>query len=197
MRQVSPVSLTVVPAPARDGDDDDGDDVVVRAQGGDPEARRMLFVRYAPEVAALLRRILGRACDVEDAVQQAFLVALEQLPRLREPSAFRPWLFRLAIRAARRTFWTQRLRELAWSGGRDPLWEREDLALGLSADERGRLALLGQRLARLPLPLRKAWILRHQFDCTLPETAAVCGCSLATVKRRLDDADARLEGTPR
>ncbi|MBC7974469.1 MAG: sigma-70 family RNA polymerase sigma factor [Myxococcales bacterium] len=177
-------------------DDDATDDVaplVVRAQRGETEARRLLFVRFAPELAALLRRILGRTCDVEDAVQQGFLIALEQLPRLHEPGAFRPWLYQLAIRAARRTFWTQRLRELAWPGDNEPLWQAEDLGAGLSPADQARLVLLGQRLSRLPLPLRQAWIVRYQFDCTLPETAQACGCSLATVKRRLDEAEAHLE----
>ena len=172
-------------------------EVVVRAQGGDHDAQRVLFVKFAPEVAALLRRILGRQCDVEDAVQQGFLHALERLHTLRDPDAFRPWLFRLAIRGARRTFWTRRLRELAWPGGATALWEPEDLSHGLDADDHAKLVFLGQRLATLPLRVRQAWIVRYQFDCTLPETATICGCSLATVKRRLTEAELHLEGGAR
>lgn len=183
------MSSQVVPLPTAEGE------VVVRAQAGDSEARRVLFLRYAPELAALLRRILGRRCDVEDAVQQAFLTAFEQLPTLSNPHAFRPWLYKLAIRSARRAFWTLRLREIAWPGGGDEqLWTSDDLATGLSADQRAELVLLGQRLAQLPLPLRQAWVLRHQFDCTLPEAALVCGCSLATIKRRIEEAQRHLEG---
>jgi RNA polymerase sigma-70 factor (ECF subfamily) len=169
-------------------------DLVLRAQRGETEARRALFVRYAPELAALLRRIVGRGCEVEDAVQQAFLTAFERLSTLSSAHAFRPWLYTLAIRAARRRVWTQRLREVALpSSEAPPLWRADDLAPGLSADERAQLVLLGERLARLPLTLRQAWVLRYQFDCTLPETAAACGCSLATAKRRIEEASRRLE----
>ncbi len=169
-------------------------DLVLRAQRGEVDARRALFVRYAPELAALLRRIVGRGCEVEDAVQQAFLVAFERLPTLDSAHAFRPWLYTLAIRAARRRVWTQRLREVALpASDRAPLWSAEDLAPALDADERAQLVLLGLRLARLPLPLRQAWVLRYQFDCTLPETAEACGCSLATAKRRIEEARRRLE----
>ena len=119
----------------------------------------------------------------------------ERLSTLTSPHAFRPWLYTLAIRAARRRVWTQRLREVALPAAEaPPLWRAEDLAPELSADERAQLVLLGQRLSRLPLPLRQAWVLRYQFDCTLPETAAACGCSLATAKRRIEEARQRLEG---
>jgi RNA polymerase sigma-70 factor (ECF subfamily) len=173
-------------------------ELVLRAQRGETEARRALFVRFAPELAALLRRIVGRGCEVDDAVQQAFLTAFERLSTLTSPHAFRPWLYTLAIRAARRRVWTQRLREVALpTAEAPPLWRAEDLAPELSADERAQLVLLGQRLSRLPLPLRQAWVLRYQFDCTLPETAAACGCSLATAKRRIEEARQRLEGNTR
>ena len=183
------MSPQIVPLPSSDGE------VVSRAQAGESEARRALFLRYAPELAALLRRILGRSCDVEDAVQQAFLTAFEQLPTLSNPNAFRPWIYKLAIRSASRSFWTLRMREIAWpGGGPESMWTPDDLATGLSADDRAELVLLGQRLARLPLPLRQAWVLRYQFDCTLPEAALVSGCSLATIKRRIDEAQRHLEG---
>lgn len=189
MSEPRPSLATVVDLPSADAE------LVLRAQRGETEARRALFVRFAPELAALLRRIVGRGCEVDDAVQQAFLTAFERLSTLASPHAFRPWLYTLAIRAARRRVWTQRLREVALpTAEAPPLWRAEDLAPELSADERAQLVLLGQRLSRLPLPLRQAWVLRYQFDCTLPETAAACGCSLATAKRRIEEARQRLEG---
>ena len=121
------------------------------------------------------------------------MIALEKLPSLHDPGAFRAWLFRIAIRGARRMFWTIRLRELAWPGDAGPLWIEADLATGVSADERARLVLLARRLATLPVALRLAWIVRYHFDCTLPETAEICGCARATLKRRLAEAEARLE----
>jgi len=76
----------------------------------------------------------------------------------------------------------------------EPLWDSTDLARGLPADERAQLVLAGRRLAKLPLTLREPWVLRFVEGCTLEEVAEVCGCSLATAKRRLVEAQARLDG---
>ena len=47
-------------------------------------------------------------------------------------------------------------------------------------------------LAALPLELRTAWLLRHVMGCAVEETAEACGCSLATVKRRISAADEQI-----
>jgi len=185
-------AIHTAPRPIRPSADAE---LVVRAQDGDIVARKTLFERYVPELTAMLRRTLGNRADVEDAVQQAFLDAFEKLSSLRDPHAFRPWLYRLAVRSARRQFWTQRVREVAFpSTTNEPLWEPADIAGAVAPDDRAALTFLGQRLATVPLPLRQAWVLRHLFDCTLPEAAEICGCSLATVKRRIAAADELLEG---
>ena len=44
----------------------------------------------------------------------------------------------------------------------------------------------------LAVPLRLAWMLRYVEGCELTEVADQCGCSLATVKRRITRADDEL-----
>ncbi|HEV3030824.1 MAG TPA: sigma factor-like helix-turn-helix DNA-binding protein, partial [Polyangia bacterium] len=63
-------------------------------------------------------------------------------------------------------------------------------APGLHPETCAELALLDRVLARLRPDLRIAWMLRHVEGLELTEAAATCGCSLATIKRRLADADA-------
>jgi hypothetical protein len=64
---------------ARDGDDDAFEELV------DLDGDRCYTIAYR------IIRDVGRA---EDAVQQAFLIAWRELPRLREPERFEVWLHR-------------------------------------------------------------------------------------------------------
>lgn len=52
---------------------------------------------------------------------------------------------------------------------------------------------LSDALARIPEDVRIPWILHRIEQLSLPEAAAACEVSLATVKRRIADAEARLQ----
>jgi RNA polymerase sigma-70 factor (ECF subfamily) len=73
-------------------------------------------------------RILRDAMRAQDAVQQAFLIAWRELPRLRDPERFGPWLHRLLVNACyeelrRYRRWSTNIRVLA---GRRTGWTRPD-----------------------------------------------------------------------
>lgn len=172
-------------------------DLVRRARRGDTAAQRALFVTHAPSVGRLLRRLLGRATDVEDGVQHTFLVAFERLSDLQRPELFRQWVFTIATRHARRAYWFDKLRSvvrLETSGEDASLWDARELSFGLGADERAELVFAGRRLAALPMSLREPWVLRFIEGCSLEEISDICGCSLATTKRRLEQAQRGIEG---
>ena len=65
-----------------------------------------LFRRYAPYVAAVAHRLLGRDDDVDDTVQEVFLAAVRGVSQVRDPAAVKGWLARVTVRSAR-----QRLRK--------------------------------------------------------------------------------------
>jgi RNA polymerase sigma-70 factor, ECF subfamily len=69
--------------------------LVVAAQRGDRAAFGALYQRYARMVhGVLLTRVpIG---DVDDLVQDVFLIALKRLPALREAHSFGPWLAAIA-----------------------------------------------------------------------------------------------------
>ena len=69
--------------------------LVRRAREGDPSAFARLYDRYARMVHGLLLARVNRA-DVEDLVQDVFLVAWRRLDRLRDPAAFGGWLATIA-----------------------------------------------------------------------------------------------------
>ena len=68
------------------------------------------FRRYAPYVAAVAHRLLGRDDDVDDTVQEVFIAAVRGMHQLRDEGALKGWLARVAVRVARRKLKTRKLR---------------------------------------------------------------------------------------
>jgi RNA polymerase sigma-70 factor, ECF subfamily len=168
--------------------------LVHRALSGDSWAEDALYRRHARMVIGLVTRLLGGHADVDDIVQDVFLSAFEQLPRLREPAACAGWLRQIAIQKVRRVI---RRRSLQRVLGLIP--PRADAGLDalaaptIAPELRLELRCLEGALQKLPSQLRMIWMLRHVEGLTYDELAAACGCSRASVARRLADAQRRLQ----
>src|SRR5262245_54826 len=91
-------NLRALPSEGRVGDAE----LVERALGGDGSAAESIFHRHVDAVAGLSLRLLRNRADMEDVVQETFLIALERLPTLRDVGALRPWLLRIAVNRVRR-----------------------------------------------------------------------------------------------
>lgn len=168
-------------------------ELVMRAGRGVEAAQGALFRRHAPRLLPLLQRLLASQSDAEDALQDTFLQAFQDLPRLRDPGAFGPWLRQVAVHQAHRRFRRRRLLALIGLDGPPPDATLARLAdRGASAEARAELGRIDAALARLPAPERSAWVLRHVEGYELEEVARLCRCSLATAKRRIAAAQARV-----
>src|SRR3954468_16722465 len=66
----------------------------------------VVFRRYAPYVAAIAHRLLGRDDDVDDTIQEVFVAAVRGVHAVRDPAALRGWPAAVTVRVAR-----QRLRK--------------------------------------------------------------------------------------
>ena len=75
-------------------------DLVSRAKARDREAFEMLVEQHASETIRLASAIVGPA-DAADVAQESFVAAWQQLPKLRDPSAFSPWLRRICVNRSR------------------------------------------------------------------------------------------------
>lgn len=73
--------------------------LVLAARGGDAEAVRSLYDRFARVVHGVLLGYVQHA-DAEDLTQDVFQTALQRLSELREPAAFPGWLLRITRNAA-------------------------------------------------------------------------------------------------
>jgi RNA polymerase sigma-70 factor (ECF subfamily) len=158
-------------------------ELVERARRGDHDA-------FAELVAASISRLDGAAWlitrDAEqarDAVQNALVRAWRDLPTLRDPDRFDPWLNRLLVRACIDE--TRRLRrhrvdvdistidEPAVSDPSSMIADRDQL-------ERG--------FRRLTPEMRAVIVMHHYLDLPLPTVAESLGIPLGTAKSRLHRA---------
>ncbi len=149
------------------------------------------FRAHAPYVARVALRTLGRPEEVDDLVQHTFLEAMSGLKGLRSADALRAWLATIVVRLARRKLRLRKWRR--WARLDDAPEYLEVADSRCSPDDRLMMARIYTVLDGLPVEQRLAWTLRHVEGERLEHIAAVCECSLATVKRRVASAQAALE----
>jgi RNA polymerase sigma-70 factor (ECF subfamily) len=164
----------------------------VAPRAGSNSALDRAFREHAPKVATVALRILGRADEADDLVQDIFMKAGKWLPRLDEPAALRAWLLKVAVRLAWR-----RLRMRRWrvALGFDGSYDYSEIAGRgqLSPENAAFLAEVYRILDRMPAGERLAWSLRHVDGERLEDVAERCACSLATAKRWIAAAQARIQ----
>lgn len=73
----------------------DEPELVRAVQEGDESAYGALVDRYLDQAYALAMSILQSPADAQDAVQDAFIRALERIDHLQEGSPFGPWFYRV------------------------------------------------------------------------------------------------------
>lgn len=177
--------MTSLRKPDPPGETDE--ELVTRVITGDERAAAAVYRRHASYIAGVVYRILGQDADLDDVVQETFVEGLRCLPGLQDRSRLRAFLVTIAVRRVqRRIGWKTRWRALV---------SRLGVVAPQVSDPAHREVVhaLYQRLARVPAKHRVAWILHRVEGFTLPEVAAHCGASLATVKRWIAEVDAQQE----
>jgi RNA polymerase sigma-70 factor (ECF subfamily) len=169
-------------------------ELVERIRSGDRAAEGVLYRQHVGPMMGLAIRLLGRTADAEDVVHDAFITAFESLHRLRDTTALRAWLMQVTVRHAHRRFRRHRmLQRLGFDSTQDDATLEHLAAPGASVEVKAELARLDRALAELPAKLRTPWLLRRVEGFELADVAAACGVSLATVKRRIGEAQLRVD----
>jgi RNA polymerase sigma-70 factor (ECF subfamily) len=150
-----------------------------------------VYAQHARFIAGIVQRMVGRThAEVDDLVQETFIDAVDGLAKIRnpeDPSVVRAWLATVAVRRARRFLGRARRRAIFAFLSKEYGPRASDPRVRQPVDD------LYDALDRLPADLRIAWSLHRIEEWSLPQTAAVCEVSLATVKRRIAEAEHRLE----
>jgi RNA polymerase sigma factor (sigma-70 family) len=167
------------------------DSALVRAaQAGDPTGLGVLLERHRARLHAVAVSMLGHGADAEDAVQDAFLLALKRIDELREPAAARGWLLAILVNVCR----AQLRRPIREQPVEEPVEPRGALDTVSESIERSALRdWLWTALERLPEPQRMAVVLRHFSAASSYEAIAeLSDVPVGTVRSRLSAARARL-----
>jgi RNA polymerase sigma-70 factor, ECF subfamily len=155
----------------------------------DVERRRRFLTGARPGLDRAYRLaglLLGNAAEAEDAVQDALVVAWQQLDTLREPDRFGAWLDRIVVNTCRdRLRRRKTIRFLPLDAGGDPA-DRDPFVAFLERD-----ALLAS-LGMLTDDERVVVVLRFWADLPLEAIAERLDWPLGTVKSRLHRALRRL-----
>ena len=144
------------------------EELVVRAQQGDRQAFESLTLAHYTRLYRVAKSILGDRPTAEDATQEALLDIWRYIRRLRDPSRFNGWSYRLLVHAC----YAEVKRGALKDGEVEPL--PEDIAS--AADE-----------------YRTVIVLRHLIGMTPEEVAEVLNVPRQTVYSRLRRAEASLQ----
>ena len=172
---------------------------VIQAQQGSDEAFTMLVEEHQTHVYNLCYRMLGEPEAAEDAAQESFLRAYQNLQRYDRNRPFATWLLSIAAhycidRLRRRKLSVFSLDEENDDGVTfeiaDPASPNPE-AESVKREERDRLHIL---LKDLDATDRAAIILRYWNDCSEIEIAESLNLTVSAVKSRLHRARRALAG---
>lgn len=166
--------------PAPDSDDELLDRF---ARERDAGAFAALVTRHGPAVFAVCRRALQEAA-AEDAFQAVFVALAREAGRVGRRGTVAGWLYRVAVRTARRL--------AARPPAFEPLPADAPAPNAPDAAHRELLAALEDEVGALPDRLRAAVVLCALEGRTSAEAAAVLGCPVGTVDSRLHAARRKL-----
>lgn len=169
--------------------------LLLRAREGDEQAFAQLYRATCRAQWVQARALLGSDALAEEAVQESYLSLFRHMGELGNPRALVAYLNRSTYFASQNLRRVEARRAASGEELLDSLPDRDPHILPEAAsDRRGRTAALLSALDKLPQRQRQAVVLRYFQRQTLPQIAAVLGCSEMTVKRELDRAKKALRG---
>jgi RNA polymerase sigma-70 factor (ECF subfamily) len=175
----------------RKGDEPDAQ-LVRAASEGERWAKEALFRRHVKRLLGLAYRLMPEE-DPEELVQETFIVALPRLKTLSNPASFGPWTSAVLVSIVRGRLRRQRwLRRLGMADP-DPFEMESVVSKDAPPEVHDALVDLYRGLRRLTDEQRIAVVLQRVEGLELTEVAARMGLSVATVKRRVVEADGLLE----
>jgi RNA polymerase sigma-70 factor (ECF subfamily) len=163
----------------------DSNGLVERCQRGDAEAFQQLFQAHRDDVARLAQRMLGRATDLEDIVQEVFLQVHRSVRDFRHGARFSTWLYRVTVnvvlmhrRAAKSRPVFGEAPESLTAVDHRPFADEQ-------VEQRRRVQAFHRLLDRLSEKKRVVFVL-HELEGLAPgEIAKIVGSPVLTVRTRL------------
>ncbi|CFX04560.1 RNA polymerase, sigma-24 subunit, RpoE [Candidatus Filomicrobium marinum] len=145
------------------------------------------IVELIPALRAFARSFYRDAADADDLVQETLIRALSKIHQFRPGTNMKSWLFTIM----RNTFCTRHMMERREAPG-----SAACISEGSAIDPTQEWSLRGRELIeaveRLPDKQREVLVLVGALGVAYNEAATICGCSIGTIKSRLNRARQRL-----
>lgn len=177
------------------------EELVSKSQNGDIYAFEELVCRYERKIYTAAYRLIGNPDDASDIAQEAFLRAFQSIRNFRNEASFLTWMYRITTNLCRdelrkryRVSYTSLDEKITLPDGEvsrqtassepDPalLYERKELQ-----------EKIGKLIAALSPEFRLALVMRDIQGFSYDEIAEQLGCSLGTVKSRINRARRHLQ----
>jgi len=174
---------------------DDAD--IAHVLSGDQNAFSHLVTRYEARVRGYCTVMLANRAEADDAAQDIFIKAYQNLEKFRSDSLFSTWLHRITVNHCMDIL-RKRSRSKTESWDHLLAQEGEKMEAALidnrppenTQDQIDHVTLL---LSRLPEKLREIFVLREMHSLSYEELAHTLHCSLDAVKSRLKRARQEIE----
>jgi RNA polymerase sigma-70 factor, ECF subfamily len=156
-------------------------ELVKEVLDGSKDAYAQLVRRYERPARAAAIHVLGNYHSAEDAAQEAFIKAYQQLTSLRKPETFGPWLLTIVRRCA-----------LDMADKKRPNVSLDAVGDMPDHQRNGRLDDDKQHLLRQVMQLgeseRQVVLLRYFGSYTVQQVADITGRSIGTITKQLSRA---------
>lgn len=146
---------------------------------GDRDAFGALADQHMRRMVGTAGLMLRSRDAADDAAQEALVRAWRDLPSLRDPDRFQPWLYRVLVRTCH-----DHLRRSASRSAIHRVDQALDLATADPADSVAERDAVDAGLSRLTPDQRTILVLRYYLDLSLEEISGVIGVPVGTVKSR-------------
>ncbi|MGG1643925.1 RNA polymerase sigma factor [Paenibacillus sp. NRS-1782] len=166
---------------------------VEKARLGDAEAFGQLMLHFRGMAFAVSYDMLKDVHLAEDAVQDAFIEAYQNLEKLQNPAAFPGWFKTIVVRQSQRTLRRKHHSVLPLDEAVQVSGEVPDLAE--ISERREESQVLQQSVKALSAKLRVPLRLFYFYGYSLQEISDYLGTPVPTLKKRLHDARRKLKGT--
>lgn len=167
--------------------------LIERLQAGEPGAFDRLYEQYQAQAYRTAVFLTGDRTEAQDVTQNTFVTVYQEIGKLREPSAFRSWFYRILANNAANSM-KRRKREVL---------QGEQEISGEQADDKEDIPdMLVHRedskrfwdcIAGMEEKYRTVLVLYYYNDFSIEQIARITGCLQGTVKSRLYHARKRLE----
>ena len=155
----------------------------------------VVSVRFRGRVYNVALRIVGDADEANDVLQDVFVLLFRKIQKFRARSVFASWVYRITVNLSLDHL-RRRRRNPLWGGGAVALDSIQDEGTRLRPDRAADVRDLEEHVQRalgmLSDRLRIVVVLRYLEGLCYQEIAEILGCSLGTVKSRLNRAHAML-----